>query len=506
MRKRKQPNVKAAAAGAKEVIAELSGDMSAARQFGAKESRVQRNSGTNRGGGSPSRNDTGRKSVYPVVDLETGGPAAPYRVAKLAKFRGVSTREYTTEVYSDKDFNQRPGLITVPVNNYQWLNLQNAASANQENRGIGWLDWITDLYSAMVRGIQSKGINVPLFDTFLATPSNMAAWLQSWSSVYACVYALESMLAAGNYDRATEAINNAIMQNLPTLQALSRRIRQFVVPQGLVDLTVAQHGVKLYSETMAPIWYHSTGSGATSPIDYTVAANIAILLTNAETTFAGMLASVATPDFARIPNTLAKAFPAPTFPVPKVSTDSIEYDQLFNMMMCYNDTTAVTNVAMPNANLPNAAAGPAPALVPLYFREEVGENDPNLRWAISLLKLQVYSVDPIAGQASGALSESQIGLGVNQSSNTVNFTQLGEYDQFGVFTNRQLLGAGATTLSALTMIGESAYWSALAASKPTSSAVDHRIPRGYYSVYASTSWLWDETIRLAEDIFLAPIR
>jgi len=506
--RKRRPNVKAAIEGSREVTEELTGNMSAARNSGSREARFQRSSnGRNKPSQGSGSSSGGKKSVYPISDLVTGGAAPGFTIPSLARFVGSSGKEYTTEVYSDKNFGTRPGLVVVPINDYQWAGLQNANSANQDTRGASWANWMLDLYSAMVRGIQSKGINVPLYDTFLATPANLSAWLTGWEAVYGCVYALESMLAAGNYNLTITNINNAILQNLPTLQALSRRIRQFVVPQGLIDLVAAQHGLKLIDKETAPIWYLSTGVGGTAPIDYQVAANIAGLLTSAETELSTILASAATPDFARIPNTMAKAFAAPNFPTAIVSSDPIEYDQLFNMMACFNDSTSVKNYSFPNTKMPSTVGGAANNEIPIYFRQDAAESGFNTKWCLSLLKAQVFSIDQLAGQASGALPNSQVGLNINESSPTVNFLQVGDHNQFGVFTNVQLLHAGSFTIGALDFLGDQSYWAPLASIEATSAVLDNRMPRGgYRCVYVSTNWLWDESIRLAEDIFLNPIR
>jgi hypothetical protein len=501
----------ATAFGEAEVRAEERGDLRAARKFGRAESREQtRPNGNGRRDPAASTSKVG-SGRFPPSDLITGASDKVFAVPVQLQLKGAA-RTYSTEVYSDKFFNQRPSLISMFWNSIDFLHFQNGLALTTDTVNVPPItNWFNQLYQMIVRGIQAKGIIVPLTDTFLASPGNLPTWLNSWANVYGLVYGLESMLTCGNYNVTTTHINDAIMQNLPLLQALSRRIRSFRMPQGFVDYIAMMNGVKLLNDATVPIWYLSTElvtGGGTAPVDLSVAANIAALITAGENVMNGILPVTATPDFARIPNTFAKAYPDTNYPVAGVSNDPIEYDWFYNMEAVYLDSTASKYFSYPNNNSPANAAGPILAAYPVFVRNEAGEDTPAGKLAMSLWKAQVYSVDALAGVASAAANASYIGAYANQIiiAGAAQQLQFGEYDQAGVFTARSLTGAGPLALSTATAVGEHSYWATEAQNEFTSNAGDHRDPRSYKVFYTSPAWASDETIRLGEEWFLSTIR
>jgi len=498
-------DVKAAIAGSKEVTAELSGNRAEAGREGKREYQARNGKRPSNGKGSMDKRETG-SNKFPPLDQVSGAPAGMYVAPNPPKFETAVGRVVSTEVYSDKNFNQKSALIMVPLNQFQVDTMQFPLSANQDTRVNQWTNWMLNLYSLIVRGVQSKNIIVPLTDTFLATPANLGTWLRVLLNVLSGVYAFESMLEMGNYNVATTDINAAIIQNLPQLQALSRRARSYVLPQGLVDWIAMVSGVKLIDDGSCPIWYMGFVTlGA--PVDFTVAANVLAQITAMENSMNALLPTAALMDFARIPNTFAKAYPNPVYPKPKVSSDPVEYDWLYNAAACYTDSTAVKNFTWPTTLMPASVGQPALQLIPTFFRDEVPSSSPSEEVALSLWKLAVYSIDPVAGQASGALPNSEIGAIHLTTGSTANDVILGEYDQNGLFNARALTGPGATTLSAAAApIAEQMYWSTDAAGEFTSNAADHRGPRGYRAVYLSPDWYIDETLRLGEKWFLSEIR
>jgi hypothetical protein len=446
-------------------------------------------------------------SSFPPVDYQTGSAAQSYVVPTQSSLVTASGRTLKTEMYGDKNYPGRVQLVQPVAIRTQFEAFQYSAGTNQDALAQRVGTYVNNsLYGSIVRGMQKKNILIPTTDTVLTTSSNLPVWLNNWVTAYGTVWSLESMLETGNFNTACGKINDAILANLPGLQGLSRRVREYIVPQELVDWVTCMFGVKIISGTLCPIWYLNNAGQVTSPVDMQVSATVAGFINSAETAL-NALAPSAGADFARISNLFSKAYRPPVFPKPFISSDIVEYDMLFNMMVCYDDTTNLKFYSAPNPNLPGTGGGAALNIVPVMVRDGTPETSRALEYMTSLLRWPVYSVDPVTGLAS-ASNASSVGLINNELGTPNDETQVGFYDNTALFGNGQSLGAGPNVINEVTYTGrlvEQLYYQAFVAGELVNNSGDQRVPRGYKVFYISPDWMSDESQRIIERMFLSSI-
>jgi hypothetical protein len=463
--------------------------------------------GGKRGDPPPYRRNGGTSSSFPPVDYQTGSAARSYEIPPQASLTTASGRTLKTEMYGDKNYPGRTSLVQVVGIRTQWEAFQYSAAVNQDLIAQRVGNYVNNsLYGSIVRGMQKKNILIPTTDTVLTAPSNLPVFLNNWCTAYGTVWSLESMLETGNYNISCGRINDAILANLPSLQALSRRVREYIVPQELVDWVTCMFGVKIISDTFTPIWYLNNAGQVSAPVDMGVNATVAAFITNAEIALTA-LGPNAGADFARISNLFSKAYRPPSFPAPKISTDVVEYDMLFNMMVCYNDTTGLKFFSIPNTNLPGTGGGAALNIIPVMLRDGTPETSRAIEYMTSLLRWPVYSVDPVLGIANTSNSSS-VGLINNDLGTPNDETQVGFYDSTGLFGAGQSQGAGPNVINEVAYTGrlvEQMYYQAPAAGEFQNNSGDQRVPRGYKVFYISPDWLSDESQRIVERMFLASI-
>lgn len=467
--------------------------------------------------GSGSGLDRGGR-FYPFEHLNLGGV---YTIGEPNMYPLYDGRQMGTDAFVDRDFTVFPAVVIYPFGDPEW-NFQTGTSPTTPEGILG--TYVTNLFSDITRIVMAKRLqnisNITLSNPTPApafpisiVPTSLQAWLKLWSYCAITIRSMESMLVASDLNFAMSLISNALMQQLQTIEGLSRQLREFPVPRPLIDWVDRVSGVKAIDDDLPLMVYggcsrfESVSSGpqatdltnqASLTLILTDVANCLIKLGNASNTNLNIGTNLTT-DFTNIVTMFALAYGSQAWPTKGVSNDIGEYWQGCGMAVVADATT--TNPGYYEA--PNAGvSGFTTVLVPR------GCPDVSAKHLLSLMGVSRYGTDAAAFSTTGG--PNMVGLLpshiTNHPATNTNFTVINAYTEAGVNAGVGIQNAGASLVNYKSVEDDLLLWASWAENEVINDyANDRRIFNGLDRVKMRTVDLIDATLAALQEIFLESI-
>jgi len=500
-RSKSGPEVKAAIAGSKEVIAELTGNEALAN----KEGMAEKNS---RGGRNPRGQRSGRGSRGPGNAVSTTYGNVRSEVAPLAqpmRFAGASGETYGTDTYAERIQIAIPQGIIVQAAafNLSYVTGIQSGTLLDVNVSSVFGNMLKGLYGNIVRTIQSKGRVVR--DTVLDEPAGLApagsvsTWLSNWSISYMALVGLLHFSKHADFNLLARNIANAIEQVQPRLRSDLIKLFSYPVPAGWIRVLDKFTGPKYWDDNGPLFAFIPMGAVATSQ-DLTLVATINAILLQAENNLKTLDTYLTnSPDLIRISNTFGIAYGKQPLPEPKgPANDACAVAMICGAAWPYLNTTAPLWVTVPNTHFTNVLGGNIGTDIPVWVPD--GSSDVDL--LLNLLRTSVYSVDPALGTGTGNIASS-VGLVQAQTNGNTSGANYSYYDQTLGFTGTSLTSAVPFSVTPASSI-LNFFWAWEAALADTAYQ-RHNDLHGLVRVNIPTNRLLDETCILFERIFLGEI-
>lgn len=399
--------------------------------------------------------------------------------------------------YEDPYYNDAPGLLCSFDNGGTLADITcNGVNAGTAQIGQGMLDdFIPDLVTMLFKKAEAEGINISGYASTGTIAASFVTFMNNWMSAYRIIAGMRSVLQLGGYNKASEAVSAALTNRLDEINARTKRLASWCVPQAFVSMLDKVTGVYMPDGLSAPPLLVMGGTNAVANLDLTNDSIITTFFTTFDTNITN-IRGIVNADLANISRVMAFLYKS----FPNLDTSNLVHrgDQNYFMSlakgMCHGRTATVDT--FPNLN--SAIGG---GRFPLLIFGNAKTIDP--QWVSFIRQAVVYSNTGVAETANTpfGMFDTQAGLAGTAGSFWCTYDEDGG---FHVHANGSLYDAGGAGV--ITLADEPAFDVPFAApailgTAAGSYASDIRSLPGYERYYVDIPMMMDNTIRLLSMAF-----